>query len=222
VANRVRTLLLADDQRAALVRRVRRKGSPARAVERARIVLLAADGVPGREIADRVGCSEPTVLRWRSRFAQRGLAGLVDEPRSGKPPTIPRAVRDEILTVTLTEPPAELGITHWSSRLLAERLRRHGRPVSHATVARVWKHFGIQPHRSGTFKFSTDPQLDAKVRDVVGLYLDPPEKAIVLCVDESGRAGARHRSVERRVSPARPPNPACPSPGTGLSPDSCQ
>jgi transposase len=125
-------------------------------VERARIVLLAAEGMPGLEIAERVGCSEPTVVRWRSRFAERGLAGLADEPRSGKPPTIPRAVRDEILSITLTEPRTELGIKLWSSRLLTGRLRRDGKPVSHATVARVWKHFGIQPHRSGTFKFSTD------------------------------------------------------------------
>ena len=101
--------------------------TPAREVERARIVLLAADGLSGVEIAERVGCSEPTVVRWRSRFAVDGLAGLVEEPRSGKPRTIERAVRDEILTLTLTEPPADLGVTHWSSRLLADRLRRGAR-----------------------------------------------------------------------------------------------
>jgi transposase len=184
MANRVRTVALTDEQRAVLQRQVRRKGAPAREVERARIVLLAADGVPGVEIAERVGCSEPTVIRWRSRFADHGLAGLADEPRSGKPPTIPQAVHEEILAITLTEPPVELGITHWSSRLLADRLRREGKSVSHATVARVWRHFGIQPHRSGTFTFSTDPELHAKVRDIVGLYLHPPERAIVLCVDE--------------------------------------
>jgi transposase len=202
VANRVRTLALSDEQRVALQRRVRLRGSPARVVERARIVLLAAEGVPGVEIAERVGCSEPTVIRWRSRFAERGLAGLADEPRSGKPPTIPRAVRDEILSITLTEPPTELGITHWSSRLLADRLRREGKPVSHATVARVWRQFGIQPHRSGTFKFSTDPQLEAKVRDIVGLYLDPPEKAIVLCVDEKSQIQALDRTAP--MLPLRP------------------
>ena len=202
MANRVRTLLLTDDQRAVLLRQARAKGSPARVVERARIVLLAADGVPGVEIAERVGCSEPTVIRWRSRFAEHGLAGLVDEPRSGKPPTIPSVVRDEILSITLTEPPAELGITHWSSRLLATRLRRDGKPVSHATVARVWKSFGIQPHRSGTFKFSTDPELEAKVRDIVGLYLDPPAKAIVLCVDEKSQIQALDRTAP--MLPLRP------------------
>jgi transposase len=181
MANRVRTLTIAEHDRRVLARQVRAKGAPAREVERARIVLLAADGLPGKEIASRVGCSEPTVVLWRSRYAARGLAGLTDAPRSGKPPTIPTSVRDEILSITLTEPPVELGITHWSSRLLAERLRRDGKPVSHATVARVWRAFGIAPHRSGTFTFSTDPELEAKVRDVVGLYLHPPEKAIVVC-----------------------------------------
>jgi transposase len=165
-------------------------------------VLLAADGLPGKEIAEKVGCSEPTVVLWRSRFATHGLPGLADAPRSGKPPTIPQSVRDAILSITLTEPPTELGITHWSSRLLADRLRREGTPVSHATVARVWKHFGIQPHRSGTFKFSTDPQLQAKVRDIVGLYLNPPEKAIVICVDEKSQIQALDRTAP--ILPLRP------------------
>src|SRR5450830_586353 len=185
--NRVRVLTVSDADRVELARRVRAKGSAARDVERARIVLLSADGVRGKQIAARVGCAEPTVVMWRSRFAQRGLAGLADAPRSGKPATIPQQVRDEILSITLTEPGVELGITHWSSRLLADRLRRDGKPVSHATVARVWKYFGIQPHRFGTFKFSTDPELEAKVRDIVGLYLDPPDTAVVLCVDEKLR-----------------------------------
>ena len=105
-------------------------------------------------------------------------------------------------------------MTHWSARLLAEHLG-----ISFASVARIWREWELQPWRRETFKFSTDPQLDAKVRDVVGLYLDPPENAIVLCVDELGRAGARHHSEEQHVSPARPPNPACASPRTGLSTD---
>jgi transposase len=200
--NRVRTVTIAGDDRRRLSRQVRAKGAPAREVERARIVLLAADGLPGKEIASRVGCSEPTVVLWRSRYAEFGLAGLADAPRSGKPPTIPQSVRDEILSLTLTEPPVELGITHWSSRLLAEKLRRDGKPVSHATVARVWRHFGIQPHRSGTFKFSTDPELEAKVRDIVGLYLDPPESAIVVCVDEKSQIQALDRTAP--ILPLRP------------------
>ncbi len=181
---------------------MRAKGSPARVVERARIVLLAADGVPGQQIAARVGCAEPTVIRWRSRFDTAGLSGLDDAPRSGKPPTIPGELRDEILTLTMTQPPTELGITHWSSRLLAERLRRAGHRISHATIARIWQYFGIQPHRSGTFKFSTDPELEAKVRDIVGLYLDPPEKAIVLCVDEKSQIQALDRTAP--ILPVRP------------------
>ena len=106
----------------------------------------------------------------------------------------------------MTEPPVELGITHWSSRLLADRLRRAGKPVSHATVARVWKHFGIQPHRFGTFAFSTDPELEAKVRDIVGLYLDPPDKAVVLCVDEKSQIRALDRTAP--MLPVRPGLPA--------------
>ena len=200
--NRVRVLTVTDAERVELTRRVRAKGAPAREVERARIVLLSADGVPGKQIAARVGCAEPTVVMWRSRFAERGLAGLADAPRSGKPATIPQQVRDEILSITLTEPPVELGVTHWSSRLLADRLRRDGKPVSHATVARVWKHFGIQPHRSGTFKFSTDPELEAKVRDIVGLYLHPPDKAVVLCVDEKSQIQALDRTAP--ILPLRP------------------
>src|SRR6059058_5558381 len=140
MANRVRVLAVSDRDRSVLERQARAKGSAARAVERARIVLLAADGLPGKEIGRLVGCSEPTVVLWRSRYAEQGLAGLDDAPRSGAPPRIPQAVRDEILTITLTQPPTELGITHWSSRLLADRLRSAGTPVSHATVARVWKH----------------------------------------------------------------------------------
>jgi len=204
--NRVRTLSLTDEQRRELRRRVRAKGSVAREVERARIVLLAADGVPGKQIAAKVGCAEPTVVLWRARFAEHGLAGLDDAPRSGKPPSIPKEVRDEVLTLTLTEPPTELGITHWSSRLLAERLHRRGVSISHASIARIWKHFDIKPHRTGTFKFSTDPELEAKVRDIVGLYVDPPEKAIVLCVDEKSQIQALDRTAP--ILPIRPGLPA--------------
>jgi transposase len=202
----VRTLSLTVQERSVLEVQARAKGQPARVVERARIVLLAADGVPGVEIAERVGCSEPTVIRWRSRFAEDGLAALIDQPRSGKPPTIEQAVREEVLSMTLTEPPPELGITHWSSRLLAGRLAKQGKQISHATVARIWKSFGIQPHRHGTFKFSTDPELEAKVRDVVGLYLHPPDKAVVLCVDEKSQIQALDRTAP--ILPLRPGLPA--------------
>jgi len=204
--NRVRVLEISESDRRELRRRVRAKGAPAREAERARIVLLAAEAVPGKQIAERVGCSEPTVVLWRSRFAERGLPGLADAPRPGKPPVVSQDVRDRVLTLTLTEPPVELGITHWSSRLLADRLRGEGTPLSHATVARIWRAFDIKPHRSGTFKFSTDPELDAKVRDIVALYLDPPEKAVVLCVDEKSQIQALDRTAP--ILPVRPGLPA--------------
>jgi hypothetical protein len=104
--------------------------------------------------------------------------------------------------MTLIEPPTELGITHWSSRLLAERLRRKGVVISHASIARIWKHFDIKPYRTETFKFCTDPELEAKVRDIVGLYLDPPEKAVVLCVDEKSQIQALDRTAP--ILPIRP------------------
>src|SRR3954465_4177103 len=149
-------------------RRARRKGAPAREVERARIVLLAGDGVPGKQIAARVACAEPTVVTWRGRYAGSGLAGREDLPRPGSPSPLPEALRDRVLELTLTEPPTAYGATHWSTRLLAAALAGEGMPISHATIARIWHRFGVQPWRAQTFTFSTDPELDAKIRDVVG------------------------------------------------------
>src|SRR5829696_9915217 len=174
----VRTVEVPEADRRELERRVRDKGAPARVVERARIVLLAADGVPGKQIAARVGCAEPTVVTWRRRYAERGLAGLEDLPRPGTPSPLPEALRDRVLELTLTAPPTAFGATHWSSRLLATALAAEGTPISHVTIARIWHRFGVQPWRAETFKFSTDPQLEAKIRDVVGLYLHPPTKAV--------------------------------------------
>ncbi len=203
--NRVRTVEVPEADRRELERRVRAKGAPAREVERARIVLLAAEGVPGKQIAAIVGCAEPTVVTWRRRYAERGLAGLADEPRPGKPSPLPEALRDRVLELTLTEPPTQYGATHWSSRLLAAALAGEGTPISHATVARIWHRFGVQPWRAETFKFSTDPQLEGKIRDVVGLYLHPPEKAVVLCVDEKPQLQALERTAP--VLPVRPGHP---------------
>ncbi len=135
--------------------------------ERAKILLLAAEGTSNTEIARQVGCSRPTVILWRQRYTQAGLDGLGDRPRSGRPQTVRRDRRAEILAATLSPPPEHLGVTHWSSRLLADQLG-----VSHNTVARVWREYDLKPWRLETFKFSTDPALEAKVRDVVGLYLD--------------------------------------------------
>ena len=169
-------------------------------VERAKILLLAAQGVSNTEIAQRVGCSRPTVILWRQRYTQAGLDGLGDQPRSGRPQTVRRDRRAEILAATLTPPPEDLGVTHWSSRLLAAELG-----VSHNTVARVWAEHDLKPWRTETFKFSTDPQLEAKVRDVVGLYLQPPERAVVLCLDEKSQIQALSRTASNL--PLRPGDP---------------
>ena len=129
----------------------------------------------------RVGVSKPTVIAWKKRYAAAGIAGLEDRPKPGRPAQV-----DEVAVVlaTLEPPPETLGVTHWSSRLLADHLSDQGTAISNVWVARIWRKWGLQPWRRETFKFSTDPQLEAKVRDVVGLYLDPPEKAVVLSIDE--------------------------------------
>jgi transposase len=202
MAAQVRTVEVPDADRRELQRRVRDKGAPAREVERARIVLLAAEGVPGKQIAAIVGCAEPTVVTWRGRYAERGLAGLADLPRPGKPAQLPEELRDRVLELTLTSPPTHFGASHWSSRLLASALAEEGTPISHTTIARIWHRFGVQPWRAETFKFSTDPELEAKIRDVVGLYLHPPEKAVVLCVDEKPQVQALERTAP--TLPTRP------------------
>jgi transposase len=155
--------------------------------QRARIVLLAADGVSNTAIAVRLGVSRPTVIGWRDRYAARGLAGLEDEPRSGRPRTIDHR---RIVTATLTPPPKKYAVTHWSTRLLARHLG-----IGDATVAKAWREYRVQPWRAESFRFSTDPQLVGKVTDVVGLYLNPPENAIVLCVDEKSQIQALDRTA---------------------------
>jgi transposase len=173
---------------------------PAVLARRVRILLLAAEGVTNTEIAERVGVSRPTVIACRRRYVRRGLGGLPNRPRPGRPQTVRRWRRAEILSVTLNRPPPRLGITHWSTRLLARELG-----VSRDTVARIWREYGVQPWRAETFKFSTDPQLVAKVHDVVGLYLHPPERAVVLCVDEKSQIQALERTQPvRRVWLGRP------------------
>src|SRR3954462_5347962 len=162
--------------------------------QRARIVLLAADGVSNTEIAERVGVARQTVISWRGRYAPSGIDGLVDEPRSGRPRTVDRA---KILAATLTPPPARLGVTHWSSRLLAEHLR-----TGPSTRPRTWGPHPVPPWRAETFKFSTDPELVAKVTDVVGLYLHPPENAVVLSVDEKSQIQALDRT--QKTLPMQP------------------
>src|SRR3954452_988713 len=205
MAAHVRTVSVPEADRRELQRRARDRGAPAREVERGRIVLLVAHGGPGRQIAEVVCWAEGTVGTWRGGYAERVLTGLADRPRSGKPSPLPEALRDRVLTLTLTEPPTALGATHWSSRLLADALAAEGTPISHATIARIWHRFGVQPWRAETFKFSTDPQLEGKIRDVVGLYLHPPEKAVVLCVDEKPQIQALERTAP--TLPVRPGHP---------------
>jgi transposase len=195
VANKTaEPLLLREGDQAELERLTRASSGPAAMARRARIVLLAADGVANYAIAERVGVTRPTVNLWRSRYAERGLAGLVEEQRPGRPRTVDRA---KIIAATLTPPPQSLGVTHWSSRLLAPRLG-----VDHATVAAVWAEYGVKPWKADTFKFSTDPELEVKVRDVIGLYLSPPENAIVLCVDEKSQVQALNRT--QKTLPMQP------------------
>ena len=160
---------------------------PAGLARRARIVLLAAQGVANSRIAQAVGVSVPTVVSWRRRYQAGGVRGLEDAPRSGRPRQVPR---ERVVAATLAPPPKRYGVTHWSSRLLARHLG-----IGNATVARVWRSYGIQPWRSGTFKYSTDPELVAKVTDVVGLYLAPPDNAVVLCVDEKSQIQALDRTA---------------------------
>ena len=178
---------LRDGDRGELQRLTRSSSVRAGLAQRARIVLLSADGLSNTAIAETVGVSRPTVIGWRDRYAASGLAGLDDEPRSGRPRRVDHAA---IVTATLTPPPRKYGVTHWSSRLLARHLR-----IGDATVARAWREYRVAPWRSESFRFSTDPELVAKVTDVVGLYLAPPENAVVLCVDEKSQIQALDRTA---------------------------
>jgi transposase len=166
--------------------------APAGHVQRARMVLLAADGLPNAEIGRQVGMTRQTVISWRARYEAGGIDALADLPRSGRPPVVDEAA---VVVATLNPPPPELGVTHWSARLMSDHLRGEGMPVSFAEVARIWRDWGLQPHRIETFKFSTDPRLEAKIRDVVGLYLDPPANAVVVCLDEKSQIQALDRTA---------------------------
>ena len=178
---------VADRDREVLASWTRSPSLRAGLAQRARVVLLAADGVGTNEIVRRVGLSKPAVIGWKRRYAAEGIAGLGDRPKSGRPPVIDAV---HIVLATLEPPPQRLGVTHWSSRLLAKQLG-----ISDFTVSTTWKKWGLQPWRRETFKFSTDPELEAKIRDVVGLYLNPPDKAIVLSVDEKSQIQALDRTA---------------------------
>src|SRR4051812_25883925 len=174
MAAHVRTVNVPEADRRELSRRARDRGAPAREVERARIVLLAADGVPGQQIAAMVGCAEGTVVTWRGRYAERGLPGLADLPRPGKPSPLPEALRDRVLELTLTQPPTALGATHWSSRLLADALAAEGTPISHATIARIWHRFGVQPWRAGEVDVFSHPEMEGEKNQRVGPFVHSP------------------------------------------------
>jgi transposase len=199
MANRVRPIVVTEADRAELERWQRAASTPAGLSRRARAVLLMAHGLSGVKIAERVGYTVVQVSRIRRRFAESGLAGLADRPKSGRPPTVTARKRAQIVALTLKPPGA--GRTHWSSRDLA---RKTG--VSHATVHRLWQSHALKPHRVTTFKFTTDPQAEEKIYDVVGLYLNPPTNAVVLSVDENTQIQALSRT--QPLLPLRPGLPA--------------
>jgi transposase len=174
--------------RATLNAIVRAPTSEQRAVTRARVVLASAEGTAISRIAHELGVTVNTVKLWRRRYERTGLAGLVEAPRPGRPVVYGRADRDQVIALTLEPPPD--GITHWSARRLGERVG-----MSETTVWRIWQSAKLKPHRTETFKWSTDPDLVAKIHDVVGLYLAPPERAIVLSVDEKTQIQALDRTA---------------------------
>jgi transposase len=188
-------IVLSEKERSELEARVRRRKIARADALRAEIVLLAADGLNNCVIADEIGVSRMTVLTWRKRFAAKRFDGLDDEPRCGAPRKIGDDKIADVVTKTLETMPSHA--THWSTRSMA---KASGLSVS--TVHRIWSAFSLQPHRSETFKLSTDPQFVEKVRDIVGLYLDPPERALVLCVDEKTQIQALDRT--QPLLPMRP------------------
>jgi transposase len=192
-------IVLSDDERAQLQSWSRRRTSAAGLAARSKIVLAAAEGGSNTEIAARLGVDRGTVRTWRNRFAERRLDGVVDEPRPGRPRTVSDARVEALITTTLETTPQNA--THWSTRSMAAHLG-----LSQSTVSRVWRAFGLAPHKVDTWKLSKDPLFVAKVRDVVGLYLDPPERALVLCVDEKTQIQALDRT--QPVFPMLPGTPA--------------
>ncbi|MGH3599527.1 MAG: IS630 family transposase [Pseudonocardiaceae bacterium] len=181
-------LPVTDEQRAVLEKLIRSRTAPLRDAQRARVLLMAADGFANTRIATEVHVSPATVAAWRERFAEDGLQNF-SAVRSGRGrrPSIPRAKVEEIVRLTLQETPA--GETHWSCRSMAKRAG-----VSSSTVQRIWSARGLRPHRVKTFKLSGDPDFEEKLVDVVGLYLNPPEKAVVLCMDEKSQIQALDRT----------------------------
>ena len=178
---------LTDDERARLESWSRRRATAQALALRARIVLAAADGLSNLEIAEQLGVSRPTVTKWRNRFAELRLDGLLDEPRPGRPRTITDEQVEAVVIKTLESKPKDA--THWSTRSMAGEMG-----MTPDAIWRIWQAFGLQPHRAETFKLSTDPLFVEKVKDICGLYLNPPERAVVLCVDEKSQIQALDRT----------------------------
>ena len=180
---------LTGDERSVLESWTRRHTSAQALALRARIVLMASEGLwSNGEIAEALGVSRPTVTKWRGRFAERRLEGLVDEPRPGKPRTISDEQVERVVIKTLESTPKDA--THWSTRSMAREVG-----MTPDAVMRIWHAFGLQPHRRQTWKLSKDPLFIEKVHDICGLYLNPPERAVVLCVDEK----VRHEALSDRA-----------------------
>jgi len=190
---------LTEDERVRLVAWARRSTSADAVAVRSRIVLAAAEGLGNTAVAAKVGVQVSTARKWRNRFLAERLEGVLDEPRPGRPRTVVDEQVEAVITRTLETAPKDA--THWSTRLLAAELG-----MSQSAVSRIWRAFGLQPHRQDSLKLSKDPQFIDKVRDVVGLYLDPPEAALVLCVDEKSQIQALDRTAP--ILPILPGTPA--------------
>jgi transposase len=190
---------LTDEERAQLAAWSRRATSANALAVRSRIVLAAAEGLSTSAVARKLDVHVATARRWRARFVEQGLEGLLDEPRPGRPRTVADEQVEAVITRTLETTPRNA--THWSTRSLAAELG-----MSQSAISRIWRAFGLQPHRRENWKLSKDPQFVDKVHDVVGLYLDPPEAAVVLCVDEKSQIQALDRTAP--VLPMLPGTPA--------------
>src|SRR5918997_952873 len=179
---------LTTDQLAELQAVVKNADVPAPVATRARIVLWYAEGRLKKQVAELAGVSRPTVDLWLSRYQAEGLGGLIDRSRAAPREQLPAPIRARILAATRTSPPADSGLSHWSSREMAAFIKRtEGVYVSHHYVAKLWRENGLKPHRTGTFKVSKDPAFAEKVADIVGLYLCPPGGAVVLSMEEKSQ-----------------------------------